>query len=268
MLTALVFWELRAREPVINFRVLRNLPLSIGAGMGILFGVVLFGTTFSLPQLTQRLLHYPADQAGLVLLPRAIMLFLTMPLVGWLFNSVDPRLLIVVGIGMTYWAFHQLAHLSLAVGFCNLVPIMMLMGAGLPCMFVTLSTVSLSTVRREDMTAATSLYTLARRVGGNLGYALVATLVERFSMVHQARLSTHISSLNTTYPAYHAALVARLAHQEGDPVAAQSKALALVDTLVHRQAAMLAYNDLAWLFGVLFLCTLPFVWLLARRKQP
>jgi len=266
-LTTLVFWELRAREPIINFRVLRNIPLSIGAGMGLLFGVALFGTTFSLPQLTQRLLHYPAYQAGLVLLPRAITLFLTMPLVGWLFNYVDPRLLIAVGIGITYWAFHQLAHLSLNVGFWNLVPIMLLMGAGLPCMFVTLSTTSLSTIRREDMTAATSLYTLSRRVGGNLGYALVATLIERFSVVHQAHLSAHISNLNSTYPGYQAALVARLARQTGDPVAAQSQALALVDTLIHRQAAMLAYNDLAWFFGVMFLGTIPFLFLLSRRKR-
>src|SRR2546428_6472406 len=134
MLTFLVFWELRIKEPIINFRVLRNIQLSIGAGMGLLFGVVLFGTTFSLPQLTQRLLRYPAYQAGLVLLPRAITLFLFMPVAGWLIKFVDPRLLIAVGIGLTYLAFHQLAHLSLNVGVWNLVPIMVIMRARLPCM--------------------------------------------------------------------------------------------------------------------------------------
>ena len=235
--------------------------------MGLLFGVALFGTTFSLPQLTQRLLRYPAYQAGLVLLPRAITLFLAMPLVGWLFNYVDARLLIAVGIGLTYLAFHQLAHLSLNVGFWNLVPIMLIMGAGLPCMFVTLSTTSLSTVRREDMTAATSLYTLARRVGGNLGYALVATLVERFSVIHQVHLSAHISNLNSAYSSYYATLVARLTRQTGDPVAAQGKALALVHSLVHRQATILAYNDLAWLFGIMFLATLPLLFFLPRRQR-
>jgi len=220
--------------------VLRNIPLSIGAGMGLLFGVVLFGTTFSLPQLTQRLLRYPAYQAGLVLLPRAITLFLAMPLVGWLFNYVDARLLIAVGIGLTYLAFHQLAHLSLNVGFWNLVPIMLIMGAGLPCMFVTLSTTSLSTVRREDMTAATSLYTLARRVGGNLGYALVATLVERFSVIHQAHLSAHMSNLNSAYSSYYATLAARLARQTGDPVAAQGKAL---DKVASRNVKVLVVGN-------------------------
>jgi DHA2 family multidrug resistance protein len=266
-LTTLVLWELRTREPIIQFRVLRNRSLSVGAGMGLVFGMVLFGTTFSLPQLTQQLLHYPAYQAGLVLLPRSLTLFLLMPLVGWLFNYVDPRLLMAVGISITYWAFHHLAQLALTVGFWNLVPIMLLMGAGMPCVFVTLSTVSLRTVRREDMTAATSLYTLARSVGGNMGYALVATMLERFSIVHQAYLSAHISSLNTVYPGYATALAARLSHQTGDPVAVQSQALALVEALLHRQAAMLAYNDVARVFGVLFLCTLPLLWFFPRRKR-
>jgi DHA2 family multidrug resistance protein len=200
-------------------------------------------------------------------LPRAITLFLAMPLVGWIFNYVDARLLIAAGIGLTYLAFHQLAHLSLNVGFWNLVPIMLIMGAGMPCIFVTLSTVSLSTIRREDMTAATGLYTLARRVGGNLGYALVATLIERFSVIHQAHLSTHVSNLNSAYASYYATLVARLACQTGDPVAAQGKALALVDNVVHRQAAILAYNDLAWLFGIMFLATLPLLFFLPRRPR-
>ena len=102
--------------------------------------------------------------------------------------------------------------------------------------------------------------------GGNLGYALVATLIERFSVVHQAHLSAHISNLNSAYPAYHATLATRLSRQTGDPVAAQSQALALVDSLVHRQAAMLAYNDIAWFFGVMFLGTIPFLFLLSRKR--
>jgi DHA2 family multidrug resistance protein len=263
-LIALVVWELRVREPIVNVRVLRNTALSVGSAVGFLFGIAFFGTTFSLPQLTQHLLHYPAYQAGLVLLPRMITLFFVMPIVGWLFNYVDPRLLIGVGIAITYWSFQQLAHLSLHVGFWNLVPIMLIMGVAVPCMFVPLSTVSLSTIRREDMTAATSLYTLTRRVGGNIGYALVATLIDRFSTAHRGHLIEHISPLNPAYLGYHTHLTERLVQSGGDPVAAPHKALALVNAEVNRQAAMLAYNDLAWLFGTMFLATLPCLLLIAR----
>ena len=262
----LVIWELRVGEPIVNIRVLRNTALSAGAGVGFLFGIAFFGTTFSLPQLTQHLLHYPAYQAGLVLMPRMITLFFVMPIVGWLFNYVDPRLLIGIGIAITYWCFQQLAHLSLNVGYWNLVPIMLVMGVAVPCMFVPLSTVSLSTIRREDMTAATSLYTLSRRVGGNIGYAVVATLIDRFSVAHRGHLIEHISPLNPAYLSYHAQLTDRLVQGGGDPIAAPQKALALVNAEVNRQAAMLAYNDLAWTFGVMFLATLPLLFLLRRGQ--
>jgi DHA2 family multidrug resistance protein len=265
-LISLVVWELHVREPIVNIRVLRNTALSVGAGVGFLFGIAFFGTTFSLPQLTQHLLHYPAYQAGLVLMPRMITLFFVMPLVGWLFNYVDPRLLIGVGIAITYWSFQQLAHLSLHVGFWNLVPIMLVMGVAVPCLFVPLSTVSLSTVRREDMTAATSLYTLSRRIGGNIGYALVATLIDRFSAIHRGHLIEHISPLNPAYLSYSDHLTTRLVQGGGDPVAAPHKVVALINTEVNRQAAILAYNDLAWTFGMMFLATIPCLFLLSRRQ--
>jgi DHA2 family multidrug resistance protein len=171
-----------------------------------------------------------------------------------------------VGIGISVWSFLQLSRLSLHAGFWNLVPIMLLMGAGMPCLFVTLSTVSLRTVRREDMTAATSLYTLARRVGGNIGYALVATLIERFSIAHRAHLVPHVSGFNTLFQGHYADLTDRLTAQVGDPMLAEGKALALVDAEVNRQATMLAYNDIAALFGLMFLCTLPMLFLLSRRS--
>lgn len=263
----LVYWELRAREPIVNFRILRNIPLSIGSSVGLVFGVALFGTTFIIPQFLQNLLGYSAYQAGLVLLPRAITLFLAMPLAGRLYNYVDPRLLIAAGVGIIYWSYQQLTHLSTGVGFWNLIPPLLLMGIGMPFMFVTLTTVALSTVRREDMTAAAGFYTLARRVGGNIGYALVATLADRRSTFHRVRLISYIHPLNSAYVATQAALATRLIQQQVDPASAQVKALALIDHTVNRQATMLAYNDIAWIMGTMFLGVVPLLFLLPGKNR-
>jgi DHA2 family multidrug resistance protein len=268
VLGLLVAWELRVKEPVIHFRMLRNLYLCIGSGVGLIFGVALFGTTFILPQFTQNLLGYPALRAGLVLLPRSLAIFLVSPIIGRLYNYVDPRLLIMAGIGIIYVAYQQLAHLSLQVGFWNLVPVLMLLGLGMPCMFSTLATLSLSTIKREQMTAASSLFTLARRVGGNLGYALVVTLVERRSLFHRVQLIPHISSLNSAYLTAHASLAAQIGQQQAvDSASAQFEALALINTMVNRQARMLAYNDVSWLLAVMFLIALPFILFLRRHQD-
>jgi DHA2 family multidrug resistance protein len=116
------------------------------------------------------------------------------------------------------------------------------------------------------MTAATSLYTLSRRIGGNIGYALVATLIDRFSTIHRGRLIEHISPLNPAYLSYADRLTTRLVQGGGDPVAAPYRVVALIDSEVNRQAAILAYNDLAWTFGMMFLATIPCLFLLSRRQ--
>ncbi|HUI07274.1 MAG TPA: DHA2 family efflux MFS transporter permease subunit [Verrucomicrobiae bacterium] len=264
---ALLIWELRASEPIINLRLLRNVPLTVGCTLGLIFGVGLYSTTFILPQFTQDLLGYPAFEAGMVLFPRAISLFLVMPLAGLLYRHVDARWLVLLGLGFIFWSFYDLAHLTLDVGVWNLVPILLIMGAGMPFMFVTLTTVSLSTVDRSDMTEASSFYTLTRRVGGNIGYALVATIIARRAQFHRAQLVEHVSAYNVNFHNFLSSATAALAHRGLNLVTAKQSALVAIDRLVNRQATMLAYNDTAWIIGLTFLMTVPMVLLLPGRHQ-
>lgn len=261
-LTALVVWELHVEHPIVNLRLLKNLPLSIGSAMGLMFGVALFGTTFILPQFTQNLLGYPAFEAGLVLMPRAIALFIVMPIAGRLYGRVDARLLMLIGVSLIIWSYYDLAHLSLDAGIWTLVPILLIMGAGLPFMFVTMSTLSLSEVSRQDMTDASSLYTLARSVGGNIGYAVVATLVAHGTQLHRAELVKHVSWLNPAYGSYHAAAVSMLLGQGVPPATVESTAHAIADAAVNQQATMLAYNDVSWVFAAIFALCAPLILLL------
>ncbi len=264
---ALIYWEFKTPEPVFDFRILRNVPLSVGSSLGVVFGIALYGTTFILPQFTQELLGYPAFTAGLVLAPRALTLLMFMPIAGWLYRHSDSRVLVGAGTIIIFFSYYGLAHLSLDVSFWNLVPLLLVMGMGMPFMFVTMSTVSLSTVPRQDMTNASSIFTLARRVGGNIGYALVATLVERGRQLHRVDLVSHLTPYSHNFANYHQRLTGLL-HQAGvSPAATQHASLSWINYLVTRQSTMLAYNDVSWFLGVLFICTLPLLLLLPNRPS-
>jgi len=266
VMIAMILQQLRSGEPVVNLRLLKSRSLAVGSAMGLVFGVALYGTTFILPQFTQVLLGYPAFQAGLVLFPRVITLFLIMPLAGWLYNRVDPRILVAFGVVIIVWSYHELSALSLEVGFWNLVPMLLLMGAGMPFMFVTLSTVSLSDMRRSDMTDASSLYTLARRVGGNIGYALVATVVERRTAFHRLALLSRMDEFSSSFQQFKAGVGSYLGSTLGHQQVGE-KVLKLADGSLMRQARMLAYNDTSLIMGILFVVVLPLVLLLPGRKR-
>jgi DHA2 family multidrug resistance protein len=264
-LVALVIWELQTPDAIVDIRLLRNIPLSAGSAMGFVYGIGLLGTTFILPQFTQQLLGYSAFQAGMILLPRAATIFILMPIAGILTRKFDARVLVLCGLGFMYWSYYDLSQLSLDAGMWTMMPALLLMGAAMPFVFVTMSAVTLNSVAREDVTHATSLYTLTRTVGGNVGYAMVATFVANGTQLHRSTLVAHINPFDPAYLAFHAQSAAGLLQRGLDPVAADQAATAIANGLVNRQATMLAFNGTFWWMGLFFLMVIPLVFLLPSR---
>jgi len=268
-LIALVWWELfHTADPIVDFRLFRNLPLSVGCGLGAVIGFALYGSSFLLPQFTQQLLSYPAYQAGLVLMPRALTMIVAMPIVGRLYNLISPRALIGTGIVLLALAYWKLAHFSLYVGFYSFLPILVMSGMGMGATMVTLSTVSLSTIPRHAMTGASSLYTLTRREAGNVAYAALATLVARREQYHRSDL---VDSIVATNPAFRAADAGfrSVLRDAGLPTApGQRRDLAMFNGLINRQSTMMAYNDCFWMVVPMFIIALPLLFLLPRKGVP
>jgi MFS transporter, DHA2 family, multidrug resistance protein len=267
-IAGLLVWELYVAEPIVNFRLFRNLRLSVGSGMGTVIGFALFGSTFLLPQLTQDVLGYPAYRAGLVLFPRAAAMFCVMPVVGRLYNHVSPRILNSFGMLILAFAYWQLGHLSLDVGFWNFMPLLAETGVGVACSMVVVSTVSLSSMAPAQMTAAAGLTTLVRRVAGNIAYAVLATLVERRTQSHRAELIGNLSNFSPALQQFDASASARLTRQGYAAPTFQLRNLLLANGVVNREATMMAYNDTWALLAGLFIIAVPLSWLLPRSGIP
>jgi DHA2 family multidrug resistance protein len=267
-IAGLLVWELYEAEPIVNFRLFRNLRLSVGSGMGTVIGFALFGSTFLLPQLTQDVLGYPAYRAGLVLFPRAAAMFCVMPVVGRLYNHVSPRILNSFGMLVLAFAYWELGHLSLGVGFWNFMPLLAETGVGVACSMVVVSTVSLSSMAPAQMTAAAGLTTLVRRVAGNIAYAVLATLVERRTQSHRAELIGNLSNFSPALQQFDASASARLTQQGYAAPTFELRNLLLANGVVNREATMMAYNDTWTLLAGLFIIAVPLSWLLPRSGIP
>ena len=115
------------------------------------------------------------------------------------------------------------------------------------------------------MTEASSLFSLSFHVGGNLGYAIMSTVVARRTLFHRLRLISHISLLNPAFLDSQSALNEHL-EQGMESGLADERALALTDSLVNTQASALAYNDVAWLLAVVSMAAIPFCFLFKKVK--
>lgn len=118
------------------------------------------------------------------------------------------------------------------------------------------------------MTAASSLFTLGRRVGGNVGYAFVASQVDHRAAFHRARLVDHVTPYDLNTSLRLDGLSGSFAASNGlPPGVVEANAVKLLDLTVNRHAAMMAYDDVFWMMGMLFLVSVPFLCLLGSGRQ-
>lgn len=266
-LALMIWWELRAEEPVVDFRVLRNVQLTVGSSMMLIFGIAQFGTTFILPQFLLDLLEYTPYYAGLIMAPRGIMLFITLAVVGRLFQFIDRRIFIPVGVGLIIAGMVVFSRLSLEANFWNMLPGLILLGMGAPCIFITMSTVALGSVPPEEATAAAGIFNLARRMGGNIGFALLTTILERRIAYHRINLLSNINDLNEVFLRFKTGLAQTLVQKQVPLHMLDEKSYAMIDRMIDRHATMLAYNDLYIFLGWLFVAIVPLVLLLKAKSD-
>ena len=265
-LVGLVVWELRHRNPVVNFRPLRE--RNFAACCVIIFGayLVLYGASTSLPGLLQSLFGYDAMSAGLVMSPAGVFAILAMPIVGFtLGRGTDARWLIAAGLlAMTagnYW----MSQLNLDISPGQAVWPRVVLIAGLAVCFAPLNVAAYLYTPKELRGAAVGLLSLLRNEGGSAGTSLAQTFHERRDQFHSLRLGEYLDPFNAAARSFIGQATAVFHQQTADPVAAQQLAWRGLETLRQQQASALAYFDSFWIFAALTLA-LVFVVLLMKRS--
>ena len=82
-LISVVFWELRQKDPVVDFHLLKDRNFAISTLTMFMLGFVLYGSTMALPLFLQTLLGYTAMQSGMALSPGGLAIMVMMPVVGF-----------------------------------------------------------------------------------------------------------------------------------------------------------------------------------------
>ena len=198
-LVCAVFWELRQKDPVIKLRLLKDRNFAVGVFMMYALGFVLYGSTVVLPIFLQTLMGYNAMTSGLVLSPGAIIIMLSMPLVGFLMTRVQARWLIIVGLVVGSIGLFRMANFNLQISFSDAVWARNIMSMGLGFLFVPINTVAYYYIKKTETDYASGLINLARNLGGSAGISFVTTMLARRAQFHQNVLVSHVTETNPIY---------------------------------------------------------------------
>ncbi|MGD1064449.1 MAG: DHA2 family efflux MFS transporter permease subunit [Terracidiphilus sp.] len=275
-LAAFVLRELRAKDPIVHFSLMRSRTFASGIVLVTIMGFVLYGSLVLLPLFMQTLLGWTATTAGIWNSPRGVGTALCMPLVAFLLGrGWDARRLLIVGFAVSGLCFFGYSRMTLDSGTWDIFWIQIVQGFALGLLFVPLATLTMSPVPKAETGYATSLFNTMRNVGSSMGISFVTTMMARREQFHQQVLASHFTPSNTPGQQALAQFAPFLAHQGFDRVTAVQKAGGLLYRMLQQQAALLSYADAFFLMGILILLNIPVVLLMRgaehnrkNRKHP
>ncbi len=255
--TALVWRELTIEHPVIDFRVLRHRQMWVGTILGIVMGMGLFASVFTLPVFLQGNLRMTAQQTGMVLLPGAAATALSMVVSGRLNARYDPRALVAAGALMFVGAMWQLSLITGDSGSPDFFWPLIIRGFGLGLMFVPLTTITLADLSHIELPQATGLFNFFRQLGGSLGIAGIATVVSHNTVLYKATLTEHVTRFDPASLARISMFERAFQGRGADFVTAHQRALAIVDRQIAGQASVIAYSRTYILAALLVFSIIP-----------
>jgi len=265
-LVSVVFWELRQKDPVVDFRLLKDRNFAISTFALFILGFVLYGSTMALPLFLQTLLGYTATQSGMALSPGGLAILVMMPVVGFLLGRIQPRWLVIFGLLVSAYGLHLMTLFDLSVDFRHAMDARIVQSLGLAFMFVPINTMAFYSIDKQNTSYATGLINLARNIGGSTGIALSTTLVARRQQFHQQRLMEHLNPMNSTYQSVLDNAQHLFMSRGSDAVHAMAQAQQMVYGMVLRQATLLSFIENFRMLAIAFLAVIPLMFLMKKVK--
>jgi DHA2 family multidrug resistance protein len=247
-----VIWLLRQKDPVVDLTLLKDKSFGLGTILIFITGFVLYSSSALLPILVQTQFGYDALTAGLILSPGAIGVLLLMPVSGQLVSRIPARYMVMFGLFLCgTGCLLTSTHINPDLDYTTFVWLRAVQMMGIPFLFIPVSTLAFMKVPKEKSTKASSLFSLARNLGGSVGIAAVTTIVARSSQTHQSHL---VDRLTPGDPVYNSAVQTMtqngMAHGLTE-AAAQSQAMGTVYRELISQSTILAYADTFFVLALL-----------------
>ncbi len=264
-----IWRELTTKNPIVELRVLKNGNLRIGTLLSFIMGFGLYGTTFIIPLYTQSILGWTALQAGALMIPASLTTAFMMPIIGQMLQKgVKQQLLVALGLFFFFlFCFWGYRLLTPDTGEDAFFWMLILRGLGMGLLFIPTTTLSLSTLKGQQIGQGAAFTGMMRQLGGSFGIALITTFMATQNVAHRSSMVSRLSADNPIMQQrIHSMQQNFIAHGKTPDQALQSTYQSL-DYMINKQTAVLSYMDVFLYLGILFLAFVPFILIVKEKKH-
>jgi EmrB/QacA subfamily drug resistance transporter len=177
LVVAFIMHASRSKEPLIDVKLFRKMPVGPSAATSFLFGTAFFGTMFLVPLYLQLVKGQSAFDSGLLIAPQGLGAMLTMPIAGRLTDKTGPGRIVLVGLVFVSLAMLGLTQVDEATSLWVFCGLLFLNGLGMGSTMMPAMTAAMRSLQRDEVARATSGLNVVQRAGGAMGTAVLAVVL-------------------------------------------------------------------------------------------
>src|SRR6476660_5515162 len=234
---AFLWRSLTYGQPVVDLRALKSRNFALGCFFSFVTGIGVFATIYLTPLFLARVRGFSALQIGEAVFSTGVFQIITVPIYAWLARRFDLRWILMFGLALfalSMWEFAPITHdwgarellfpqaLRCAAQQLSVAPTVVLTLGSLPPLRLKL---------------ASGLFNTMRNLGGAIGIALCATILNDRTNLHFQRLADHLNYTNEAMDGWIATTATRLGTMDAQAV------LRPLWQVTYREAQTLAYSD-------------------------
>jgi EmrB/QacA subfamily drug resistance transporter len=182
-LLAIAFcWHaLRVEHPLLDVRLYANRIFAAASLTTFALGAALFGAMILVPLYYQEVRHESVIATGLLVGPQGLGMLFVMPLTGRLTERFGGGRVALVGVLVLSLGTIPLALVGAGTSIVAISLVLLLRGVGIGLAFVPAMSAAFSALRPEQLSDATPQLNVLQRIGGAIGTAVLAVVLQRAS---------------------------------------------------------------------------------------
>ncbi|HEX2225712.1 MAG TPA: DHA2 family efflux MFS transporter permease subunit [Candidatus Binatia bacterium] len=254
LFTLFLVAEAKASHPFLELSYFRNSNFSL-ANLLIFLRVFAFrGASFLVSLFLQKALNYSPTQAGIFLLPGALITGLWSPLAGRFSDRLGPRIPIVSGFVILVIAVYGMSTMTLWTTVTMIFLFVCLKSVGESSLNAPLNTVALGSLPEGRARMGSGIIGMSRGLGEAFGVGVFSFLLERHAYLNLYSIPPLQGAAFVMSERFEALTQIRgLLIQAGQfGVAAEERAQSLLAHALVTQALSRAYQDLFFLIAVIY----------------
>jgi EmrB/QacA subfamily drug resistance transporter len=176
-LALFIYRQSRMEKPMLNFSVFRYPMYALSASIFIVLTMAMFSGMLLLPIYVQTLRGITPIDAGLMLLPGALVMAAMSPVTGRLFDKYGGRVLALIGLFITTAATYFFSTLSFETPYWALTVMHAVRMFGMSMVMMPVQTNGLNQLPKRLYPHGTAMNTTSQQVSGAIGTAFLVTIM-------------------------------------------------------------------------------------------